>query len=207
MDMDLADLMSALTASQQVKASVKLSDRNVVELVNKLKQVRYNHRPSDLLPHLPFALAFPMQLGILDPDDLMHTITGKEYITKARLKQEVKSAIAKAGGRLPLVEMPALIGVDLVSIIASPHLSLPSTHALFCPQAHCERQARLLVEESGGEMSEVQGEIISNAYFDGLAAEVNEILQESGVILVADLALQVSSYETRVLLSSRRICP
>ena len=35
----LADLMNALTASQQVKASTKLSDRNVVELVNKLKQV------------------------------------------------------------------------------------------------------------------------------------------------------------------------
>lgn len=39
--LDLADLMSALTASQQVKASVKLSDRNVVELVNKLKQVTF----------------------------------------------------------------------------------------------------------------------------------------------------------------------
>lgn len=152
-----------------------------------------------MLLHLPC-----MQLGILEPDDLMHTITGKEYITKARLKQEVKAAIAKAGGRLPLVEMPALIGVDLVrqqpSLYAfifhqptmAPCLTRIVRISSYHHQAHCERQARLLVEESGGEMAEVQGEIISNAYFDGLAAEVNEMLQESGVVLISDLALQVS---------------
>ena len=40
-------------------------------------------------------------------------------------------------------------------------------------------------------MVELQGEVVSTAYFDGLAAEVNEMLQESGVVVISDLALQV----------------
>ena len=67
--MDLQSLLSALQTTQQAKSAVKLSDRNVVELVNKLKQ-----------------------LGILG-DDLLHTINGKEYITTDRLRQDVKAAL------------------------------------------------------------------------------------------------------------------
>lgn len=60
-------------------AQAKLSDRNVVELVNKLKQ-----------------------LGFLG-DELLYTANGKEYITKERVKEEVRTAVAEAGGRVPLV--------------------------------------------------------------------------------------------------------
>ncbi len=49
-------------------------------------------------------------------------------------------ACEQAGGRLALVELPALLGVDL---------------------AHCERQAAALVSESGGEVIEAQGELMS----------------------------------------------
>ncbi len=68
-----------------------------------------------------------------------------------------------------MVELPALLGVDL---------------------AHCERQARLLVEESHGGVIEAQGELLTQRYFDSLAAEVDEMLHETGVVAVADLALQ-----------------
>jgi hypothetical protein len=61
----------------------KLSERNVVELVNKLKQ-----------------------LGLLG-DELLHTTNGKEYITKEQVAREVKQAVAEAGGRIPLVRSPA----------------------------------------------------------------------------------------------------
>lgn len=57
---ELGDLLAQLQSTQQKKASVRLSDRNVVELVIKLKQ-----------------------LGILG-GDLLHTINGKEYITTDR---------------------------------------------------------------------------------------------------------------------------
>jgi hypothetical protein len=46
----------------------------------------------------------------------------------------------QAGGRLSLVELPALLGVDLV---------------------HCERQAAVLVAESNGAVLEAQGELIT----------------------------------------------
>ena len=88
--MDLDALMGALQATQQKKSSAKLSERNVVELITKLKQ-----------------------LGIFG-DDLLHTINGKEYITTDRLKADILTALRQAGGRLELVELPALVGVDLV---------------------------------------------------------------------------------------------
>ena len=67
--MDLQSLFAQLQTTQQAKTKVRLSERNVIELVNKLKQ-----------------------LGILG-EDLLHTINGKEYITTQRLKQEIQLAL------------------------------------------------------------------------------------------------------------------
>lgn len=46
---------------------------------------------------------------------------------------------------------------------------------------HCERAAEAVVAASGGAITQAQGELFSTAYFDGLAAEVDEALQEAGV--------------------------
>ena len=88
--MDLTSLLTALQSEQAKKSSVRLSERNVVELVLKLKQ-----------------------LGLFG-DELLHTINGKEYITTDRLKADIQTALKQAGGRLELTELPALVGVDLV---------------------------------------------------------------------------------------------
>jgi hypothetical protein len=88
--MDISSLLSALQDEQAKKSSVRLSERNVVELVLKLKQ-----------------------LGLFG-DELLHTINGKEYITTDRLKADIQTALRQAGGRLELTELPALVGVDLV---------------------------------------------------------------------------------------------
>lgn len=69
--MDLDALLGELQAAQQVKSSTKLSERTVVELINKLKQ-----------------------LGILG-DDLLYTINGKEYITTDRLRDDIKRALSQ----------------------------------------------------------------------------------------------------------------
>jgi hypothetical protein len=63
-------------------SQVKLSERNIVELVNKLKS-----------------------RGLLDDVGLLHTVNGKEYITRDRVKGEVKAAVARAGGRIELVRI------------------------------------------------------------------------------------------------------
>eukprot|EP00798_Chlamydomonas_sp_ICE-L_P012768 gene12768-16019_t len=107
-------------------------------------------------------------LGLLG-DDLLHTINGKEYITTVRLRSEIQKCLNHSGGRLALVELPALIGVDLF---------------------HCEKQATALVEASSGNMIETQGELMTTTYFDSMAAEVNDLLQESGMMILGDIAVQ-----------------
>ena len=54
------------------------------------------------------------------------------------------------------VDLPAALEVDLV---------------------HCERQAAVAVEQSGGRLQRIQGDLITGSYFDNLALEINEILQ------------------------------
>ena len=81
----LADLLSGLEAAQQKRSTVKLSDRNVIELVTKLKA-----------------------LGLLG-EELLHTTNGREYLTRERLRAEVADAVDAAGGRLPLVRACARV--------------------------------------------------------------------------------------------------
>jgi len=57
---ELLELQRQLEAAQSAKSSVRLSERNVVELVQKLQE-----------------------RGIID-FDLLHTVSGKEYITSVR---------------------------------------------------------------------------------------------------------------------------
>jgi E3 UFM1-protein ligase 1 len=59
------------------------------------------------------------------------------------------------------VDLPALLGVDLV---------------------HCERQAAAAVAESGGQLRLVQGELITVAYFDALAADVADSLRVGSMV-------------------------
>lgn len=61
MDEELRLLQAQFFAAQEVRSSVRLSERNVVELVNKLQQ-----------------------LGMLE-EELLHTLNGKEYITQVRV--------------------------------------------------------------------------------------------------------------------------
>ena len=58
---------------------VRLNERNVVELINKLNQ-----------------------LGFLG-DGLLHTVNGREYVTPEHLRKELLEAVEQAGGRMSLV--------------------------------------------------------------------------------------------------------
>ncbi|GBF94592.1 hypothetical protein Rsub_06707 [Raphidocelis subcapitata] len=149
---DLGDLLAQLQSTQQRAARARLSERNVVELIIKLKA-----------------------LGVVG-DELLHTINGKEYITSDRLKADIAGALAAAGGRLELSELPALVGVDLT---------------------HCEKQASSIVSESGGSVIQAGGELITAAYFDSLAAE------ESGVLVLSDLAASYA-LSSELLLSTMK---
>ena len=56
------------------------------------------------------------------------------------------------------VDLPTALGMDMI---------------------HCEREAKLAIEQSKGALQLIRGEVIMESYFDSLAAEVQETLQVS----------------------------
>ncbi|KAL2608978.1 hypothetical protein R1flu_027551 [Riccia fluitans] len=102
-------------------------------------------------------------MSLLD-SDLLHTIIGKEFITKERLKAEVETEINRIG-RASLVDIASAVGVELV---------------------HCERVAEQIVAEKP-DLTFVQGEIVADSYWDTVAEEVNEALEESGKLIQGKL--------------------
>ncbi|KAL2899168.1 E3 UFM1-protein ligase 1-like protein [Bienertia sinuspersici] len=144
MDEELLELQKQFEFAQQAKSSIRLSERNVVELVQKLHE-----------------------LQIID-FDLLHTVSGKEYITPEQLRLEILAEVKRLG-RVSLIDLTDNIGVDLY---------------------HVERQTQVVVADDPGLML-IQGEIISNSYWDMMAEEINERLQECSQIAVAELAAQL----------------
>lgn len=144
MDSELLELQRQFESAQQAKSSVRLSERNVVELVRKLQD-----------------------LGLID-FDLLHTISGKEYITTEQLHFEMVAEIEKSG-RVSLVDFSDVLGVDLY---------------------HIEKQGQHIVCTNPGLML-INGEIISELYWDGIAEEINEKLQESSQMSLAEIAAQL----------------
>ncbi|GAB2235075.1 hypothetical protein Droror1_Dr00004355 [Drosera rotundifolia] len=158
MDEELLELQRQFESAQQAKSSIRLSERNVVELVQKLHE-----------------------LHIINYD-LLHTVTGKEYITPEQLRLEIAAEIKKLG-RVSLIDLADIVGVDLY---------------------HVEKQAQLVVSDDPGLML-IQGEVISNSYWDNVAEDVNERLQESSQIGLAEIAaqIQVGSEMVASMLESR----
>ncbi|KAL2650964.1 hypothetical protein R1flu_019092 [Riccia fluitans] len=106
-------------------------------------------------------------------------LKGNFSVTKERLKAEVETEINRLG-RASLVDIASAVGVELV---------------------HCERVAEQIVAEKP-DLTFVQGEIVADSYWDTVAEEVNEALQESGQVVVGELAKRFnveSELLTRVL--------
>lgn len=144
MDEELLELQRQFEFAQQAKSSIRLSERNVVELVLKLQQ-----------------------LQIID-FELLHTTSGKEYITPEQLRSEIETEINKRG-RVSLIDLADTIGVDLY---------------------HVEKQSQLVVSNDSSLML-INGEIISNSYWDTVSEEINERLQECSQISLAEIAAQL----------------
>ena len=104
------------------------------------------------------------------------------YIQQEQLRFEILAEVNRLG-RASLIDLAYNIGVDLY---------------------HVERQAQAVVS-GDPELMLVQGEIISNSYWDTVAEEINERLQECSQIAVAELAaqLQVGSELISSVLESR----
>lgn len=158
MDDELRLLQAQFFAAQEVKSSVRLSERNIVELVNKLRERE-----------------------LLD-EELLHSVNGKEYITQERLYREMVDEIKKHK-RTSLVDLASILGVDLFYV---------------------ERETQRIIA-TDLKTSLVQGEILTTGYWDGVAEEVEETLQETGQVSLAELAhrFNVSSDVLRTSISER----
>lgn len=84
------------------------------------------------------------------------------------MRTEIKAEVNKLG-RVSLIDLADTTGVDLY---------------------HVENQAQEVVREDPGLMF-CQGEIISQSYWDSVAEEINERLQECSQIALAELAAQL----------------
>ncbi|XP_011005027.1 PREDICTED: E3 UFM1-protein ligase 1 homolog isoform X2 [Populus euphratica] len=159
MDAELLELARQFESAQQAKSSIRLSERNVVELVQKLHE-----------------------LHIID-FDLLHTVSGKEYITPEQLRHEMVLEIKKLG-RVSLIDLADITGVDLY---------------------HVENQAQRVVSDDPSGLMLIQGEIISHSYWDSVAEEINERLQECSQIALAEIAanLNVGSELVASMLEAR----
>lgn len=122
---------------------ISLSERNTVELIIKLKE-----------------------LGFIG-NELLYTANGREYVTKDKLVTELRDIVEEHGGRLALVDVPSLLGMDL---------------------GHCQAAAETLAKEHSSRITLAQGEIFSLSYFKDLANEIEEKLQSTGVLPLSDVA-------------------
>lgn len=145
MDDELLELQRQFEFAQQAKSSIRLSDRNVVELVQKLQQLQF----------IDF--------------ELLHTASGKEYITLDQLRNEMVAEVKKLG-RISVIDLADVTGVDLYYV---------------------EKLAQSIVMDHA-ELMLNQGEIITESYWDSIAEEINERLQECSQIALTELAAQLN---------------
>lgn len=97
--------------------------------------------------------------------DVVHTLDGKEYITPAQISREIRDELYVHGGRVNIVDLQQIINVDWV---------------------HVENRASDIAKSDKG-VQLVLGQLIDDTYLDRLAEEVNDKLQEAGLISIAEL--------------------
>lgn len=97
--------------------------------------------------------------------DVVHTLDGKEYITPAQISREIRDELCVRGGRVNIVDLQQILNVDWV---------------------HVENRASDIVK-SDRDVQLVLGQLIDTSYLNRLAEEVNDKLQEAGLINIAEL--------------------
>ncbi|XP_014833745.1 PREDICTED: E3 UFM1-protein ligase 1 [Poecilia mexicana] len=97
--------------------------------------------------------------------DVVHTLDGKEYITPTQISREIRDELYVHGGRINIVELQQIINVDWV---------------------HVENRANDIAKSDKG-VQLVLGQLIDDAYLNHLAEEVNDKLQEAGLVSMAEL--------------------
>ncbi|XP_077574949.1 E3 UFM1-protein ligase 1 [Stigmatopora nigra] len=97
--------------------------------------------------------------------EVVHTLDGKEYITPAQISREIRDELYRHGGRVNLLELQQIINVNWVDV-----------------ESRANEIAR-----SDKNVQMVLGQLITNNYLNRMAEEINDRLQEAGLVSIADL--------------------
>ncbi|XP_058819631.1 E3 UFM1-protein ligase 1 homolog [Topomyia yanbarensis] len=142
-DWDEIKRLAADFQKAQLSTSLqRLSERNCIEVVSLL-----------------------ISKGLLE---VIFTTDGKEYLTQAHLKQEVKDEMFVCGGRVNIVDLAKTLNVDFDKV---------------------QRIAEQIVMEDA-KIKLVLGQLLDDLYIQRVASEINEKLSQAGEINVADLTTQ-----------------
>ena len=137
---EIKRLAADLQRAQQTSTIQKLSERNCVEIVQKLIECK-------LL-------------------DVIYTTDGREYLTHQELGKEIREELLARGGRVNLVDLQAVLNVDL---------------------SHVENKVNDVIKGDKN-LTLVLGQLIDQCYLDTLAEEINDRLQDEGRLTIAELA-------------------
>ena len=102
---EIQRLAADLQRAQLSSSSQKLSERNCIEIVNKL-----------------------VQTGLLD---IIYTSDGKEYITPKQLQREISDEVYMSGGRIGIPELSNILTIDFSQIDAQANNLARSDSRLF----------------------------------------------------------------------------
>ena len=102
---EIQRLAADLQRAQLSSSSQKLSERNCIEIVNKL-----------------------VQTGMLD---IIYTSDGKEYITPKQLQREISDEVYMSGGRIGIPELSNILTIDFSQIEAQANNLVKSDSKLF----------------------------------------------------------------------------
>ncbi|KAK9871377.1 hypothetical protein WA026_011632 [Henosepilachna vigintioctopunctata] len=100
--------------------------------------------------------------------DLIFTTDGKECLTPDQLLKDMQDELYINGGRINLVDLAKIIGVDL---------------------AHINNHVNLLLKNQKS-VHLVLGQLIDISYINKIVSEINEKLSQQGQINVSDLTIQ-----------------
>lgn len=93
---------------------------------------------------------------------LLFTLDGKEYITEKQLEKEIREEVEYSGGRIKRSDLETLLNMDI---------------------SHIER-----LTDKMKEYDIISGEILTSEYLESVYQEINETLQESGLVEVSSLS-------------------
>ena len=141
---EIRRLAADFQKAQSAGAQQKLSERNCIEIVTKL-----------------------IELKLID---VIYTNDGKEYLTHQQMVKEINDEIYVSGGRIGLGDLAKTINVDY---------------------NHVEHYAEQICKD-GDDIHLILGQLVSAQYMDNIATEVNEKLQQNGII---DISFIIREYD------------